>query len=283
MMNQRYTNEELVVRLWDKEEVKDLMCRRCYYKQNDWRQQELDELWVKSDEYKASASLANNLGYFVGMDDIKNYYVDGIREKRLSQLEMVKAVRPEAEYGNSVMNAHTYHTVMVELSGDGKTARYLAYDHGHQTDPQPDGSAKGFWNTGHILADLVKEDGVWKIWHIKSMHDLSIPAAPVPGMPAGGGFGGPPPEDEEGAGGPPPEDGAMPGGGPGGPPKMPEMGPDTYEDDYGTPTVALPYIVKWAWNDLPKQMPNTYTPNETYDPKISYGPDGHPDQFRSWR
>lgn len=276
MMNQRYTNEELVVRLWDKEEVKDLMCRRCYYKQNDWRQRELDELWVRDAEYQASASLANNLGYFVGMDDIKTYYVDGIAGKRQAQLELVRKTIPDAQYGNSVMNAHTYHTVMVELSGDGKTARYLAYDHGHQTDPQPDGTAKGYWTSGHILADLVKENGVWKIWHIKSMHDLSIPAAPVPGA-GGNPFGGPPPEEE---GGEPKEGGP---GGPGGPPPQPDMGPDPYEDDYGTPTVAKPYIVKYAWNDLPKQMPNTYAPNETYDPRISYGPDGHPDPLRSWR
>ncbi len=279
MMNLRYTDEELVTRLWDKEEVKDLMCRRCYYKQNDWRQRELDELWVQDRTYQDSASLSNNLGYFVGMDDIKNYYVDGIREKRMAQLELVKKSLPDAEYGNSVMNAHTYHTVMVELSGDGKTARYLAYDHGHQTDPQADGTAKGYWTSGHILADLVKENGVWKIWHIKSMHDLSIPAAPVPGA-ASGPFGGPPPEDDgEKKEGPSPEG----EGGPGGPPPMPDMGKDPYEDDYGTPTIAKPYVVKWAWNDLPKQMPYTYTPNETYDPKQSYGPDGHPDPLRSWR
>ncbi len=280
MMNSRYTNEELVTRLWDKEEIKDLMSRRCYYKQNDWRQKELDELWVSHEDHRASASLANNLGYFVGMGDIKRYYVDGIAEKRAAQLEMVRDSYPDAECGNSVMNAHTYHTVMVELSGDGKTARYLAYDHGHQTDPQPDGGAKGYWTSGHILADLVKEDGTWKIWHIKGMHDLTIPAAPVPG--AGGGFGGPPPQEgDDGNDGPPPEGGE--GGGPGGPPMMPDMGPDPYEDDYGVPTVALPYEVKWGWNDLPKQMPNTYSPNETYEPKISYGPEGHPDQLRSWR
>jgi hypothetical protein len=172
---------------------------------------------------------------------------------------------------------------MVELAADGKTARYLAYDHGHQTDPQPDGSAKGYWTSGHLLADLMKENGVWKIWHIKSMHDLSIPAAPVPGA-MGGGFGGPPPEDA-GEGGPPdgaPPEGGEPGG-PGGPPPMPDLGPDPYEDDYGTPTVAKPYIVKWAWNDLPKQMPNTYAPHETFDPSVSYGPEGHPDPLRSWR
>jgi hypothetical protein len=279
MMNERYTDEELVVRLWDKEEVKDLMSRRCYYKQNDWRQRELEELWVTEDANKASASLSNNLGYFVGMEDIRAYYVDGIQAKRQAQLELVQKTRPDAKYGNSVMNAHTYHTVMVELAGDGQTARYLCYDHGHQTDPQEDGTAKGYWTSGHLLADLKKENGVWKIWHIKSMHDLSIPAAPVPGM-AGPGFGGPPPEDE--GGGAPPEGGEGPGG-PGGPPKMPDMGPDPYEDEYGTPTVAKPYIVKWAWNDLPKQMPNTYTPHETYEPSISYGPDGHPDPLRSWR
>ena len=280
MMNERYTNEELVVRLWDKEEIKDLMSRRCYYKQNDWRRRELEELWVTEETHRATASLANNLGYFVGMEDIAAYYVDGLREKRLAQLDTVRKTRPEAEYGSGVMNAHTYHTVMVELSGDGKYARYLAYDHGHQTDPQPDGTAKGYWTSGHILADLVKENGVWKIWHIKGMHDLSIPAAPVPGA-MGGGFGGPPPQ-EDGQEGPPPEGGEG-GKGPGGPPKMPDMGPDPYEDDYGVPTVAKPYVVKWAWNDLPKQMPNTYTPHETYDPAISYGPDGHPDPLRSWR
>ncbi len=273
-MNQRYTEEEQVVRLWDKEEIKDLMSRRCYYKINDWRQQELDELWVTSPELQASASLANNLGYYVGMQDISAYYVAGIRERRQSQLDAVRKTRPDAEYGNSVMNGHTVHTVMVELAGDGKTARYLAYDHGHQTDPQDDGTAKGYWTSGHILADLVKEDGVWKIWHIKYMHDWSIPAAPVPGAPIG--FGGPPPEDDG--------DGAPPEGDPGpfgGPPQI-DMGPDPYEDDYGTPTVPAPYVVKWAWNDLPKQMPNTYTPHETYDPAISYGPDGHPDPLRSW-
>ena len=277
MMNQRYTDEELVVRLWDKEIIKDLMTRRCYYKQNDWREKELKELWVSGEELKKTASLANNLGYFVGMDDISTYYVDGIAEKRREQLALTRKQIPGAEYGTGVMNAHTFHTIMVELSGDGKTARYLCYDHGTQTSPDEDGIPHGYWTSGTLLADLVKEEGAWKIWHFKSMHDFSIPAAPVPG--AGGfGFGGPPPEDGDGEKkeGEPPAD-------MGGPPPQPDMGPDPYEDDYGTPTVPAPYITKWAWNDLPKQMPNTYVPNESYDPKKSYGPEGHPDPLRSWR
>lgn len=277
-----YTNEEQVTRLWDTEDVKDLMARRCYYKQSDRREEELQQLWVQDPELQKTASLANNLGYFVGMDDIRNYYVTGIQARRQEQLAAVQQAFPEAQYGAGVMNAHTYHTVMVELAADGKTARYLAYDHGTQTDPQPDGSAKGYFTSGHMLADLVKENGSWKIWHIKAMHDWTIPAEGVPG--AGGfGFGGPPPEDAEGGAPGGPDDGPGEPGGPGGPPPQPDMGPDPFEDDYGTPTVALPYRAQYGWNDLPKQMPNTYAPHETYDPSVSYGPDGHPSRLRSWR
>lgn len=295
MMNERYSDEELVTRLWDKEQVKDLMCRRCYYKQNDWRERELDELWVQDPKYQATMSLSNNLGYFVGRADVRKYYVDGIKELRQRQQTYMQKTKPDAALGESVMNSHTYHTIILELSGDGKTCRYLAYDHGEQTAPNEDGEVKGYWTSGHMLADCVKENGVWKIWHIKSNHDWTIPGEAVPGAGGGFGFGGPPPA-EEGEGGPPagkdegpggPPEGGEKGeggpGGPGGPPPMPDLGPDPYEDDYGTPTVALPYEAKWGWNDLPKQMPNTYTPHEHFEPSLSYGPEGHPDQLRSWR
>ena len=292
MMNQRYTEEELLTRLWDKEEIKDLLSRRCYYKQNDWRERELRELWVSEPEHQSTASLSNNLGYFVGFDDIRAYYVDGIRAKRLEQQALAQKQDPSAVVGQGIMNAHTYHTIILELSGDGNYARYLAYDHGHQTGPTGEGVMKGWWTSGHMLVDCVKEADGWKIWHIKSNHDWTMPAEGTPGG-GGFGFGGPPPEGEgeggppaDGAGGPPDEGaGGPPGGGegPGGPPPQPDLGPDPYEDDYGTPTVALPYEPKWGWNDLPKQMPNTYTPHETFEPSLSYGPEGHPDPLRSWR
>ena len=147
MMNQRYTNEELVTRLWDKEIVKDLMARRCYYKQNDWRQRELDELAQSLEGVRQrlkAASLAEaaaqeergllmaNLSHDLRtpVTAIKGY-VEGIRdgvantpEKRDHYLEVVyaKTLVLEGLVGNMTdfseyeLGRMQYHFERVELS-----------------------------------------------------------------------------------------------------------------------------------------------------------------------
>ena len=52
----KYTDEELIQRVWDVEEVKKLCAKRCYYIANDWRQKELDELWVTGEEAKKTGA-----------------------------------------------------------------------------------------------------------------------------------------------------------------------------------------------------------------------------------
>ena len=42
----QYTQAEQAVRLWDTEEVKDLLARRAYYVSGDRRREELNDLWV---------------------------------------------------------------------------------------------------------------------------------------------------------------------------------------------------------------------------------------------
>ena len=39
-----FTDDELVARMWDKENVKDLMARHAYYYSNGQRRQELSDL-----------------------------------------------------------------------------------------------------------------------------------------------------------------------------------------------------------------------------------------------
>ena len=44
-MNKRaYTDDELIRRVWDVEEIKKLASKRVYYQANEWRDRELDEL-----------------------------------------------------------------------------------------------------------------------------------------------------------------------------------------------------------------------------------------------
>ena len=64
------SNEERIVRVWDIEQVKDLMSRRTVYDCNGQHQEELDELWVQVPENQKTASFGRNWGYYVGMEQI---------------------------------------------------------------------------------------------------------------------------------------------------------------------------------------------------------------------
>ena len=38
----KYTDLQMIQRVWDVEEVKKLCAKRCYYLANDWRERELE-------------------------------------------------------------------------------------------------------------------------------------------------------------------------------------------------------------------------------------------------
>ena len=126
--------------------------KRVYYMINEWRGQELQDLWVTDPAYQATASFGKNTGYYVGMDNIRSYYV----------------TKHAADLGDGVgtMNAHPISTGLVELAGDGKTAKGLWYSIGQDTYPNGDGTAKALWNTGKVAIDFVRRGDAWKIWHI---------------------------------------------------------------------------------------------------------------------
>ena len=72
----QYSEWETMKRVWDVEEIKDLMSRRAVYSANEERERELKELWVNQPDHMATASFGRNYGYYVGMDAIRSYYVD---------------------------------------------------------------------------------------------------------------------------------------------------------------------------------------------------------------
>ncbi len=157
-----YTDDELMWRVNAIEEIKKTANKRVYYMINEWRAKELDELWVSEPIHMGSASFGRNTGFYVGMDQIRNYYVDK-HAKDLGD-------------GVGTMNAFPLSTGLVELAGDGMTARGLWYCIGQSTTPNGDGTACALWITGKVAMDLVNENGEWKIWHIVESNDLSCEA-----------------------------------------------------------------------------------------------------------
>ena len=158
-----FTDEEWVGRLWDVENVKQLMTRRCYYLYNDDRRGELSDLWVQKPEHRRTASYGSNWGYYVGMDSITNYYVTEHEKKQMAALEALGVEAAPENLGWGCSAFHETTTPMLYIAGDGKTARGLWYVPGQETIMQPDGTAKCYWTMDNMSADFVKEEDGWKL------------------------------------------------------------------------------------------------------------------------
>ena len=71
MAKQFFTDDELVERLWDYENVKQLMAKHFYCYAGDLRRQELNDLWVKLPQNRRFASLGVNTGFYTGMEEVR--------------------------------------------------------------------------------------------------------------------------------------------------------------------------------------------------------------------
>lgn len=108
--------------------------------------------------------------------------------------------------GTGVMIVNLLTTPMIEVAGDGKTAKGVWLAPGILTNVMG-GKAEGSWRWVRYGADFIKEDGEWKIWHLhaygwfrtsynKSWAEQEVQQA----MPEGSGGTGGPGEVPEGGG-----------------------------------------------------------------------------------
>lgn len=214
----QYTNEELAIRLWDTEHIRHTMNRMCYYLSNRDFRGLINDLWVQKN--KRTASLGYNNGYYIGMDEIVRHLV-------LEQTDLPKT-------GSARMETLT--TPLIKLHGDGKTAQYQGYMPGFRSSAQADETMETYLTLDMCFADLIKEEGTWKIWHLILMHDHTMEA----GKPYG---------------------------------KLPTFGwNDPLEETFGTPTVPQElHDPSYGWELLYDDMPREL---DTYEEKYSYGPYG---------
>lgn len=242
-----YTEDERILRVWDIEDIKDLMGRRGFYVASDMRREELNDLWVNSHKYRKTASLGSNWGYYVGMDNISNYYVVKHIADRQKVLDAYCAAHPGVEnrrenLGYGCMSFHPVGTPLVVLSGDGYTAKGNWYVAGQDSTWQPGGPAECRWINDRLAVDFVKENGQWKIWHLVISNDLQIVAG----------------EDLNNK------------------PTIPVPGTDPIENEFlaGNPTIKMQtHNPVMNWSD---GYPFFLTPYFHFEDEISYGPEGHP-------
>lgn len=212
-----YTNEQLVSRLWATEQIRHTMNRLAYYLSGEERQRILTELWTK--EHRESASLGYNNGFYVGMDAIRTHFLES--HKPMGQ-------------GDAKMS--TMSTPLIKLARDGKTAQFLGYMPGFRSYGKEDRTMDSYMTLGLCFADLILEDGLFKIWHLIFIHDHTMEAGkPYRDIPA---FG----------------------------------WEDPLAQEFGTPPMPRTLQAQgYGWEHLYEDMPREL---DTYTPKYSYGPEG---------
>jgi hypothetical protein len=137
-----------IQRLEDIDEIQKLMGRYVYLHEVG-RDPEFTDMLFAQETPGVSWEVAH-MGIFKGRDGIKRTLdAHGIMSK-----------------GPGKLFIHTLTTPVIEIAGDGRTAKGVWISPGAETveDPQSK-EMKGFWAWTKYGCDFVKEDGRWKMWH----------------------------------------------------------------------------------------------------------------------
>ena len=65
-----YTDDEYIVRMWEKEYIQDLVARFMYAWSNGERREALETCWVRKTHNRRDASWGENNGFYVGYDEV---------------------------------------------------------------------------------------------------------------------------------------------------------------------------------------------------------------------
>ena len=142
-------------RAYQVEEVKKVLSKRSYLEHANRRAEALDTLWTK--ERADSPTYGRNSGYYVGLENIRKYYVDG---------------NPFGGAGTDV--CHPFTTYKIIIADDNKTAQATWYSIGYEIKPALGKDVDCYWDNQRCGADLVYEDGQWKIWHYFAGTDFAV-------------------------------------------------------------------------------------------------------------
>ena len=145
--------------LQDVHEIANLMGRYIYYHTAGMDAQLPDLLYAQ--KTPGVTFEVAHMGAYDGIEGVKRALgTYGRRGPDGKIMEGDPATQPGA------LMQHTLTTPVIEVAGDGKTAKGIWISPGHESgkDPQT-GEFRAFWCWTKYGCDFVKEDGQWKVWH----------------------------------------------------------------------------------------------------------------------
>ena len=148
-----YTIEEKAARYIAVKEINSVLCEHCLYFGRRQTDLELERLWCRN---APEPSFTQNNGRFSGYEALKKHYAGTENRRKARYDEILARLEPE-------------------MAEDFETAKGL-WTISAQVTALDDKGPVGFWSYGKLAADLVREDGQWKIWHLAVYTDFVTPA-----------------------------------------------------------------------------------------------------------
>lgn len=163
--------------------IQNLMSRHEYMHAAGYNLEEIDTMWVSPNgKYASTATFGSPDWVMYGLDTVRNSYGKGSHANveasraKLAAIDPTVPDTPENFGAGAEWVMHTSTTAIIEIAGDGKTAQGTWYSPGLGVMPQyTDGKIHlqsiFFWEK--YGGDFVKENGVWKIWHLQTAYDFT--------------------------------------------------------------------------------------------------------------
>jgi len=122
-------------------------------------------MWTGKEEKVTVMWALNTPGVRIELDGIGAWDgADGIR--KYQEAHGLKDRKGSIHLGVGALIMHLLTSSIIEVAGDGKTAKAVWMSPGVETVPGKDGKVDGKWLWNQIACDFVIEDGKWKIWHL---------------------------------------------------------------------------------------------------------------------
>jgi hypothetical protein len=153
------STEERLARLEAVHEIQNLMGRMQYYIASGDSPKNLELFALKTPGVSAEIG---DRGVFEGAAGLKKIYVG------------IHGLLNGDRMGGLI--EHDLTTPVIEVAGDGKTAKGVWTCPGVQSSPDPQtDELQAYWIWVKYKADFVQEDGQWKIWHFKVYANFVTP------------------------------------------------------------------------------------------------------------
>jgi hypothetical protein len=133
-------------------------------------------LWSES---RVDTAFGVNEGWYAGAESVKGYYAARYAKNKAVADLLAKRFADKLEgksgdelYGIGVFRSMPVSCPVIKIASDGRTAKGLWMCYGGSADLYPYGpSARWIWS--YYAVDFIREDGGWKIWHMKWIEELT--------------------------------------------------------------------------------------------------------------